>query len=183
LAAVYGIVRSSKGFITVDSAPGAGATFRAFLPASGKAPPLPVAPAGARRPEPRHATILVADDEDTVRKLTCMSLRRNGYDVLEARDGRNALDVLAASPSLPDLILLDLAMPAMGGDELAPILRRRYPGLKIVITSGYPEEDARRGGLAGADISFLQKPFTIVTLADKVAEALGGSPPRSRPPG
>jgi CheY-like chemotaxis protein len=179
LAAVYGIVRSSKGFIDVSSMPGAGTTFRVFLPASEKTSSREPASTAPRPPERGYATILVVDDEEMVRKLACISLRRYGYEALEAKDGRDALQVLADSPALPSLILLDLAMPIMGGDELVPILEKQYPSLKIIVSSGYPEEDARRGFRSGATVGFLQKPYTILTLAEKIGEALGGGPIQS----
>jgi CheY-like chemotaxis protein len=174
LAAVYGIVRTSQGFIDVHSSPGAGATFRVFLPASEKTRSTEPAPAV---PQHRgHSTILVVDDEEMVRKLACMTLRRHGYEVLEAGDGRGALRVLADSGSLPSLVLLDLTMPVMGGDELVPILEEKYPGLKIIISSGYTEEHARKGFTSGSVAGFLQKPYTVVTLVEKIGEALDGPP-------
>ena len=176
LAAVSGIVRTSKGFIEVKSAPGAGTTFRVFLPASEKTRSAEPAQAAPSQPGRGHATILVVDDEEMVRKLASMALRRYGYEVLEASNGRDALQVLAKCRSLPSLILLDLAMPIMGGDELVPILDEKYPGLKIIVSSGYPEEDARKGFPSKSVVGFLQKPYTIVKLADKTEQALGRGP-------
>jgi signal transduction histidine kinase len=180
LAAVYGIVRTSKGFIEVLSSPGAGTTSRVFLPASEKTHSTEAAPP-APRPQPRgYATILVVDDEEMVRKLVCMTLVRRGYKVLEAKDGRDALRVLADSASPPSLILVDLAMPVMGGDELVPILEKEYPGLKILITSGYPEEEARNKGFrSGSATGFLQKPYSVEKLAQKIAEILGVDAPQN----
>jgi two-component system cell cycle sensor histidine kinase/response regulator CckA len=94
-------------------------------------------------------------------------LRRKGYEVLEANNGRDALDVLAAASRLPSLVLLDLTMPVMGGAEPVPILNRDYPGLRVIVTSGYSEEDARRDLPPGAVADFLQKPYTITTLTEK----------------
>ena len=94
-----------------------------------------------------------------------MTLRRLGYEVLEAGDGREALQLLADSPTLPSLVLLDLAMPVMGGDELVPILEEKYPELKIIVSSGYSEEDARKGFRPGSIHGILQKPYTVTTLA------------------
>lgn len=169
LAAVHGIVRSSKGFIDLQSSRGVGSTFRVFLPAAGQA--AAVTPMGSAPTRGSSATILVVDDEDMVRKLATMSLRSQGYEVLEAKDGRDALEVLARAP-MPALALVDLAMPVMGGDELVPILNRNYPDLKIVVSSGYPEEEARKDFPSGAVTGFLQKPYTVATLAEKVGEVL-----------
>src|SRR6185436_1924961 len=114
--------------------------------------------------------------EDMVRRLALMILRRHGYEVLEAKDGKDAIEVLATCSTLPSLTLLDLAMPVMGGDELVPILRAKYPAIKIIIISGYPEEDARKGFPAEAVYGFLQKPYTPMALTEKISEALGGGP-------
>jgi PAS domain S-box-containing protein len=172
LAALEGIVRTSKGFVEVGSSCGCGTTFRVFLPASDK--PCPIEQRGsAPGQELRGAcTILVVDDEEMVRRLACRALRRYGYEVQEAQDGKDALRALANSPRLPSLVLLDLAMPVMGGDELVPILETTYPGLKVLMSSGYPEEEARKLSPNGSVTSFLQKPYTGVVLVEKVAQAL-----------
>jgi CheY-like chemotaxis protein len=107
-----------------------------------------------------------------VRKLACVILRRHGYDVLEAHDGKDALRLLAESGVLPSLALIDLAMPVMGGDELAPILGAKYPEVKVVLSSGYPEDEARKLSPNGCIASFLQKPYTGVALAEKIAQVL-----------
>jgi CheY-like chemotaxis protein len=172
LAAVHGIVRTAKGFIEVSSQPGSGTQFKVFLPASEKRPlatPARSVPLAQIR---QSATILVVDDEEMVRKLACICLRRHGYEVLEASNGREALQVIAGASPLPSLVLLDLAMPVMGGDEVLPILEEKYPRLKILLSSGYPEEEARSGFPSGSIASFLKKPYTTVELADKVSQAL-----------
>jgi PAS domain S-box-containing protein len=179
LAAVYGIVRGSKGFIDVQTSSGAGTTFRVFLPACEKALPTVDEPAVLKQQSAGPAAILVVDDEEMVRRLACVALTSYGYEVLEAKDGKDALEILAKAPSLPALILLDLTMPVMGGDELVPVLKKEYPGLKIVLTSGYPEQYASKDFQAGSVAGFLQKPYTVVTLAEKVGVVLGGSPDRS----
>jgi PAS domain S-box-containing protein len=172
LAALQGIVRTAKGFVEVGSSPGCGTTFRVFLPASGKKRPPESARSTPRQQVRGDSTILVVEDEEMVRKLACAILRRNGYNVLEAQDGKDALRVLADSPSLPSLVLLDLAMPVMGGDELLPILKAKFPSLKIVMSSGYPEDEARKVAPDGSIASFLQKPYTEAALTEKIAQAL-----------
>ncbi len=172
LAALEGIVRTLKGFVEVRSSCGCGTTFRVFLPASDKARSMVKGGSTPREALRSACTILVVDDEEMVRRLACRTLRRHGYEVQEAQDGKDALRALAESPALPSLVLLDLAMPVLGGDELVPILEMTYPGLKILMSSGYPEEEARKLSPSGSVISFLQKPYTGVVLVEKVAHAL-----------
>lgn len=174
LAAVQGIVRSCGGFIEIHSSSGAGSTFQVFLPAAGKKPVAEI-PAGSRQGaswgrDRGRAAILIVEDEEMVRQLASMALRSHSYEVLEAKNGKDALEVLAGAVPRPSLVLLDLTMPVMGGEELVPILKRDYPGLWIIVTSGYPEEDARRGFPPGAVAGFLQKPYTVATLTEKVEE-------------
>jgi len=90
-------------------------------------------------------------------------------------NGRDALQVLAGCPVLPSLILVDLAMPVRGGDELVPILDTKYPGMKIIVSSGYPEEDVRKGFPSRSVVGFLQKPYTITVLAGRVGASVSGS--------
>jgi two-component system cell cycle sensor histidine kinase/response regulator CckA len=177
LAAVDGIVRSAGGFIDVRSAPGQGTAFRVHLPVSEKARE----PQAANLPRPRReappSAVLIVDDEDLLRQLASATLQRRGYETLEASTGKEALSKLAEADPLPSLVLLDLAMPEMGGDELIPILAEQYPGLKIVVSSGYPEEEVQKKYESGLVAGFLQKPYTVAALADKVDEVVSGRKP------
>jgi CheY-like chemotaxis protein len=177
LATIHEIVRTYRGFIDVRSSPGAGAAFRVFLPASEKTRATEPASRVPRQQHRGDSTILVVDDEEMVRRLACMILRSHGYEVLEAKDGKDALEVLANCSTLPSLAQLDLAMPVMGGDELVPILQAKYAALKVVISSGYPEEESRKDSPSGAVAGFLQKPYAPVAVIEKIGEVLGRSPP------
>jgi PAS domain S-box-containing protein len=184
LAAVQGIVRSCHGFIDVHSSRGAGATFQVFLPAATERPatatPVAARPGTSRRQDRGLATVLVVDDEEMVRRLVCAALRGQGYEVLEATNGKGALELLASVATLPTLVLLDLTMPVMGGAELVPILNRDYPGLPVILTSGYPEEDARTEFAPGVKIAdFLQKPYALTTLTEKVEGILSSGGPNA----
>jgi signal transduction histidine kinase/CheY-like chemotaxis protein len=178
LAAVYGIVRTCKGFIEVRSSHGAGSTFQVFLPAATPAAEIPIAARGAgRRPHRRHAAVLVVEGEQMVRKLACTALRSRGYEVEDAKNGTEALEALSRAASLPALVLLDLTMAPMGGEELVASLSQDYPGLPIIVTSGYPEEEVRSGFPPGTVLGFLQKPYTVAALTGKVEEALDSGGP------
>ena len=125
----------------------------------------------------RLAPILVVDDEELVREMVCAALRGQGYEVLEANNGKDALDVLAAAATLPTLVLVDLTMRVMGGAELVPILNHDYPGLRVIVTSGYSEEDVRKDLPPGVIAGFLQKPYTLSTLIEKVDVILNSGGP------
>jgi two-component system cell cycle sensor histidine kinase/response regulator CckA len=116
-------------------------------------------------------TILVVEDGDAVRNLVCLMLVQNGYGVLEARDGREALRVCEAHPQPIQLVLTDLVMPNMKGAELAERLRRARPGLRILLMSGYVDEPVVQR-LGRGSVAFLPKPFTSVELVEKVRQVL-----------
>ena len=168
LAMVYGIVKQSGGYIWVDSAPGQGATFRIFLPrapeeqdAAGASPSVLVPARGAE-------TVLLVEDEEAVRGLARRVLQRQGYRVIEARNGREALATAAAHVGEIHLLLTDAVMPELGGLELVTALRAQRPGLRVLVVSGYSSDDAERRGHAASGVAFLQKPFTMHQLASVV---------------
>lgn len=190
LSTVYGIVKQHGGDIWVYSEPGRGTTFKIYLPqAAGavSAEPVQEQPAPARR---GTETILVAEDEEAVRKLLRDILEQRGYRVLEASSGQDAL-VIAESGEQIDLLLTDVVMPRMGGRELARRFAMLYPGTPILFLSGYTDEMVGEPGLLGPGADFMSKPFAPEDLARRIRELLdrprignaGGGPPPPAPPG
>jgi two-component system cell cycle sensor histidine kinase/response regulator CckA len=179
LATVYGIVKQIGGFIWVESAPGQGTTFRIFLPAlEGEAARRS---AGSSAPTPLRGSerVLVVEDEEMVRRLAVRVLGSHGYEVLEAVNGRAALDLLDSLP--PEggvaLVLSDVIMPGMGGRELMDHLQRRPQAPRVVFMSGYTEESIARQGIMDLGVHFIQKPFDVTHLLRVVRETLDGSAP------
>jgi two-component system cell cycle sensor histidine kinase/response regulator CckA len=172
LATVYGIVRQSGGHIRVNSRLHHGSTFTIYLPM------VEGASEGAAAPpvwsdQPRVAgTVLVVEDEATVRRLACRVLRARGYRVLEARGGAEALELMAEHEGQVDLLLTDIIMPGLGGPALAQRLLREVPGLKVLYITGYSEEAIRQQGMLPAGGALLEKPFTAHQLAERVHAAL-----------
>jgi PAS domain S-box-containing protein len=172
LATVQGIVRQHGGRVEVETAPGRGSTFRMYLPTPPAAAAAAAAPAAAA---PRGAgTILLAEDEPAVRRLVVTVLQAQGYTVLEAGDGREALAVWEAHGPAVDLLLTDLLMPHVGGNELAARLRQRRPGLPVVFMSGYTDDEQIRAALLTGEAPLLKKPFRTADLIRQVRQALGG---------
>ena len=172
LSTVYGIVKQSGGHIEVESAPDRGSVFRIYLPQL-------VAPVPRRlgmrslEPGPRgDETILLVEDEEAVRVFASKALERQGYTVLEARHGRDALLRLADYAGPIQLLITDIVMPEMGGGELARRLTAERTDLRVLYMSGYADGETARRGL-GVGAAYLQKPFTSDALAKKVREVLG----------
>lgn len=159
LAAVEGTVRQCGGHIAAASRPGAGATFTLTFPA------VPAPPAGAE-------TVLLVDDEVGVRVLAAHILRAQGYQVLEACDGEEALDVYARHGGTIHLVISDVAMPRLGGPEMARRLAERAPGLPILFLSGCNKEDADLSMIGGQQPRFLAKPFLPAALIQAAREAI-----------
>ncbi len=165
LATVYGIVTQTGGTIEIDSTPGAGTTIEVTLPATeAELPDEPKADEGSDGAM-QGETILVVEDEAAVRRLTCRILAREGYTVLEAPDGRQALDTWDAHPGEIDLLLTDVVMPGMSGKELAERL-----GIEPVFMSGYTDDVMLRHGMEG--LRLVQKPFDAQTLLGVIRSAL-----------
>ncbi len=172
LSTVYGIVKQSGGYIWAYSEPGEGTAFKVYLPR--------VAPETVRpREEPERAPagpgqgrILVVEDEDAVRGLIVQILEIHGYDVLEAADGRAALEVCSGNEDGIDLVISDMVMPDIRGPELEKLLAIRAPRARLLFISGYPGHAIVQRGELPAGTPFLQKPFTQQALLDKIRELL-----------
>jgi len=176
LATVYGIVKQSGGFIWVESAIGKGTTFEIYLPCSKK-------PAGAIDESAKAGqlpggseTILVVEDETGVRELASEFLRAGGYTILEAKDGKEALEVLASNNGEIQLLLTDMVMPRMSGAELAKSLWKARPELRVIFMTGYAEFSGVSGETTAGAASVMQKPFSRDTLLEKVREVLSATP-------
>jgi CheY-like chemotaxis protein len=174
---VYGIVKQSEGFVWVESEPRVGTTFRIYLPRVSSGQPeapeteAPAAPLGGSE------TILVVEDEDIVRSLACRGLREQGYHVIEARHGGEALRQVGEQPRKIDLVISDVVMPEVGGRELGQRLARIQPDLPVLYMSGYTGDDVIQRGLLDPGAPFQQKPFTPEGLARKVREMLDARRP------
>jgi len=172
LATAYGIVRQTGGYLIPQSEPGAGTTFRLYLPITKETPAAPDPPRPDRRGQaPGTGSVLIVEDEDAVRTLVARVLTKQGYRVIQAKDGAEALERLAADPDI-DLLLTDIVMPRLNGRELARRLRLSNPDLRVLLMSGYTDEETVRGREVPAGTAFLAKPFTPDALLARVREVL-----------
>jgi CheY-like chemotaxis protein len=170
LSTVYGTIKQSGGYIWVDSTPGRGTTFEIFLPRhteSGGAATNPAPPAV----ETGGSTILLVEDEDVVRSVAHRILDRNGYRILEARNGTEALDIAETHEGTIHLLITDLTMPGMSGRELAERLAALRPDIRILFISGYTEDDDFRRSIDQLG-AFLEKPFSPEALCNRVRRLL-----------
>ena len=182
LATVYGIVKQTGGFITVDSEVGKGTSFHIYLPRHrGEA----AAPANeTERTPPRDITgqdtILLVEDEEAVRSFAARALKLRGYNVLEAAGGEEALEIVKSSASTIDLLITDVVMPNMDGPTLVRAVKRLRPDMAVIFMSGYAEEAFRRNDEKAEDLHFLPKPFGLKQLAAKVKDVLSEAPVQRR---
>ncbi len=182
LSTVYGIVKQTGGFIYAVSDVGRGTTFRVFLPrhiVTAEEEAEVAAAAEAKKKEvPRDLTgtgrVLLVEDEDGVRGFAVRALQRQGYEVLEAISGVEALEVLEAAGGKVDLVVSDVIMPEMDGPTMYNEMIKTYPGLKIIFMSGYPSDAFDKTLDPKASFAFLQKPVNLVQLATKVKEVMTG---------
>jgi CheY-like chemotaxis protein len=171
LATVYGIVRQHQGMIQVHSEVGKGTLFKVYLPSCDHAVAA-VGTKGATRSKGGAETILVAEDDETLRILLVQILESAGYTVLPAADGGEALDVFNQHEAGIDLVVLDMVMPKMGGKAVYEVLHRQHPRLGFLFSSGSSTDTVHTGFVMQEDIELIQKPYGPNALLSKVREVL-----------
>ena len=171
LSTAYGIVKQGGGSITVSSEPGKGTTFTVYIPSLQE----PAAASGNNAGRPGGGeTILLVEDEAGVRAVAREVLEMNGYHVLEAEDGARGLELALAHPGPIHMLLSDIVMPGMSGRDLAERVCVERPGVRVLFISGFTDDLMVRHGVRDAKVAFLQKPFTLEILAQRVREVLDG---------
>jgi len=168
-------VKQSDGYIWVYSEPGQGTTFKIYLPLAADVVETPKTQAATPAPVRGSETILLVEDEESVRGLVSDFLKTTGHTVLEATEGEEAIRLVAAHGDQIDLLISDVVMPKMSGRELWNNLRKRMPKLKVLFISGYTDDSIVRHGVIDGDVAFLQKPFTMRALSSKIREVLDAS--------
>jgi PAS domain S-box-containing protein len=176
LATVYGIVQQAGGYIWVYSEPGRGTTFKIYLPSAVEKikSSLDVEP---ETMAPRHEgmAVLLVEDDEMFRSLTRQMLEEHGYRVLTAKDGKSALETVAADDGLIKLVLTDVVMRGVSGPEMVNKLKESHPGIRVVYMSGYTGELIADRDVLESGITLLEKPFTRASLLKAIDAALGGS--------
>jgi len=176
LATVYGIVSQNKGLVLVESELGRGSAFKVFFPRGEAVPQAPVEPASSLLTVQRCGTILLVEDEETVRQMTTDILMEGGYTVLAAATPQEALAICASPDQAIDLLLTDVIMPEINGRELSRKIRELRPGIKVLFMSGYaadilPEETEN------LETVLIKKPFSVQDLLKKIEHHLGVNTP------
>jgi signal transduction histidine kinase len=170
LSTVFGIIKQMSGHVFVYSEPGHGTTFKVYLPRAGS---LPTSPATTR---PDHAraseAVLIVEDDDSVRALARRALEARGYRVWTCSGAEDALEIMEEFGPDISLLISDVVMPELSGQDLAQKIRESWPHIGILFMSGYNDDDVRRHGLVGARDDFIEKPFTPEKFAHKVRAVL-----------
>ena len=176
LATIYGIVKQNAGFINVYSEPGQGSTFKIYLPRLGededddKAVPEKKTAAGGTE------TILLVEDDPSILTITRMMLERKGYSVLLAATPSEAIDLAKIHADKIHLLMTDVIMPEMNGRDLAGLLKELYPAIRLLFMSGYTADIIAHQGILDDGISFIQKPFSMADLTEKLRDVLDMTP-------
>ncbi|MGA2459716.1 MAG: ATP-binding protein, partial [Terriglobales bacterium] len=173
LSTTYGIVKQSGGHLTVASVPGRGSTFRIYLPRLSDSGALPQ-PSQEQSNRPQRQTVLVVEDESALRKLMMKVLDGAGFQVVEAKDGEQAVEICKTWAEPIDIVVSDLAMPKLNGLQLKEIVAGLRPTAKFLLISGYAEDVGEDPANLRTDTNFLEKPFLPDELVLKVRQLLGG---------
>ncbi len=177
LATIFGTVKQAKGSIEIYSEAGLGTTFRIYLPRVEPAPEKSVAETIPMEMARGRETLLLVEDEASVRELARAMLGRLGYLVLQASDGAEALRLAEEHDGRIDLLMTDVVMPGMNGRELAERLQAVHPEMKVLLTSGYTEDVIVHHGVLDGNLSFISKPYSLHSLSAKIREILGRQAP------
>jgi signal transduction histidine kinase len=172
LSMVDDIVKQNGGHIDVETEIGKGSTFKVFLPRADESAPTRLSPAESNLLPRGNEVVLLVEDEESVRRLIRQVLELCGYEVLEAADGRAAIEMAEKHNGEINLLLSDVVLPHVGGRQLADLVRARHNQLKVLFLSGHPVDYVYEQGGQEAGFAFLQKPFTVGTLARKVRDVL-----------
>ena len=178
LASVQGIVRSHRGAVQVVSAPGRGSRFELLLPCAGRPATLPVVAAPVPQAVEGSATVLMVEDEDTLRQPVAKILRKRGFAVLEAGDGRTAVTLFQERGPDIDVVLLDMTLPSLSGSEVMEELRRLRPDVKVVLTSAYGQETVIRAVGGQQPWAYVRKPYSPREVGDLLWKACAALPDR-----
>lgn len=172
LATVYGIVKQSGGYIWLSSEPGKGTTFDVYLPFTAKAAEVALREQARTGRLDGSETILLVEDDAVLRAVACRAVRAYGYQVLEASDGREALELCESYEEPIHLVVTDVVMPEMSGSDLAHRIAERHPEVKVLLMSGYMRDPAVRRSIVREGGAFLPKPFTPELLVERIREVL-----------
>src|SRR5579875_148771 len=183
LATVYGIVKQSGGYIWVYSEVGHGTTFKIYLPLVAEEVERPSPDQDKKITAAGSETVLLVEDEQNVRELVADYLRGAGYQVLEAEDGDHALKAASAHKGPIHILVTDVVMPHMSGPELAAKLTDARPAMKVLFISGYTDDTVFRHGVLEGGVAYLQKPFNLKAVSQKIREVLSGRVPVEVSPG
>lgn len=173
LSTVLGIVEQNYGGICVDSTPGAGTTFKLFFPKTDQALAQEANTIQSKKPLHSTTTILLVEDEAVLMEIVNEILTCQGYEVLQASSGAEAIDLTQAHLHRIDLLLTDVVMPGMSGGILAQNLLKKKPALKVLFMSGYTDDAVLKHGIESSEVAFIQKPFAPQDLLNRVQEILG----------
>jgi len=172
LATVYGIIKQNDSSIYLESKPGEGTTFKIYWPVTTESPDKDYIERINQNEYSGKETILFVEDDEDVRKFACTALKSFGYNIVEAQNGRNAIQIIDNSKLSIDIIVTDLIMPEMNGQELAKYVNKKMPNMKVLFVSGYTFEHLVKDGEIEENINFLQKPYKIQNLLKRIRETL-----------